>query len=48
MKVGQTKLKLSSGEVKKFSSEKKRDNFEKVAAAYSHGWKGPKGKGKEK
>lgn len=42
MKVGKTKLKMSSGEVKKFSSEKARDNFEKVAAAYSHGWK-PKG-----
>lgn len=45
MKVGKTKLKMSSGEIKSFGSEKKRDNFERVAAAYSHGWKGPKGKG---
>lgn len=45
MKVGKTKLKMKSGEVRKFASEKKRNNFEKVAAAYSHGWKGPK-KGK--
>ncbi|MDE1766545.1 MAG: hypothetical protein KGI27_09805 [Thaumarchaeota archaeon] len=44
-KVGKKGLKMSSGEVRHFSSEKKRDNFEKVAAAYSHGWKGPK-KGK--
>jgi hypothetical protein len=41
MKVGKKALKMSSGEVRHFGSEKKRDNFEKVAAAYSHGWKGP-------
>ena len=46
MKIGKDKLKMKSGEVKQFQSEKKRDNFERVAAAYSHGWKGPKGKGK--
>lgn len=39
MKVGDKGLKMSSGEVKQFGSEQKRDNFEKVAAAYSHGWK---------
>jgi hypothetical protein len=43
MKVGRDKLKMSNGKIKKFASETKRDNFEKVAAAYSHGWKGPKG-----
>lgn len=46
MKVGKKGLKMSSGEVKEFKSTKARDNFEKVARAYSHGWKGPKGKGK--
>lgn len=46
MKIGKTKLKMSDGTVRSFQSEEKRDNFEKVAAAYSHGWKGPKGKGK--
>jgi len=45
MKIGKTKLKMKDGTIKSFSSEKKRDNFEKVAAAYSHGWS-PKGKGK--
>lgn len=43
MKIGKTKLKLKSGKVVQFASEKKRDDFEKVANAYSHGWKGPKG-----
>jgi hypothetical protein len=42
MKVGKKALRMSSGEVRHFGSEKKRDNFEHVAAAYSHGWKGPK------
>ena len=45
MKVGKRKLKMSSGEVKTFKSKKKRDNFEKVAQAYKHGWK-PKRKRK--
>ena len=49
MKIGKTKLKMSSGEVRKFDSEEKRDNFERVAQAYKHGWrptgkKGGKGK----
>jgi hypothetical protein len=44
MKIGKNKLKMSNGTVKTFKSQKARDNFEKVAAAYSHGWKGPKGK----
>lgn len=42
-KVGKNKLLMSSGEVRKFGSEKKRNNFERVAEAYKHGWR-PKGK----
>jgi hypothetical protein len=45
MKIGKDKLKMSSGEVRKFKSEKARDNFERVAEAVKHGWK-PTGKGK--
>jgi hypothetical protein len=41
-KVGKNKLKMKDGTVKVFKSEKARDNYEKVAAAYSHGWKGGK------
>ena len=44
MKIGKNKLKMSDGSVRTFKSEKARDNFERVAAAYKHGWKGPKGK----
>jgi hypothetical protein len=43
MKIGSNKLKMSSGEVRTFKSEKARDNFEKVAQAVKHGWK-PTGK----
>ena len=39
MKVGKTKLKMSSGEVRKFKSEKARNNFERVAQAVKHGFK---------
>lgn len=39
MKVGKKALKMSSGEVRHFASEKKRDNFERVAQAKKHGWK---------
>lgn len=46
MKIGANKLKMSSGEVKTFGSQKKRDNFERVAQAYKRGWK-PKGKRKK-
>lgn len=42
-KIGSKKLRMSDGTVRKFKSKKKRDNFEKVARAYKHGWK-PKGK----
>jgi hypothetical protein len=33
---------MSSGKVRHFKSAKARSRFEKVARAYSHGWKGPK------
>ena len=39
MKVGEKGLKMSSGEVRHFGSETKRDNFERVAEAVKHGWK---------
>lgn len=43
MKIGKTKLRMSSGEVHTFKTEAKRNNFEKVARAYKHGWKAPQG-----
>lgn len=39
MKIGRNKLKMSSGEVRKFKSGEARDNFERVAEAVKHGWK---------
>ncbi len=39
MKLPHNRLKLSSGKIVKFSSEKKRENFERVAQAYKHGWR---------
>jgi hypothetical protein len=39
MKIGDNKLKMSDGTVKKFKSKKARDNFERVAMAYKHGWR---------
>lgn len=45
MKVGKKGLKMSSGEIRKFKSQKARDNFERVAQAYKHGWR-PTRKGK--
>jgi hypothetical protein len=44
-KVGKDKLRMSSGEVRKFGSQKKRDNFERVAEAVKHGFK-PHDRGK--
>jgi len=38
-KIGKTKLRMSSGEVRTFKSEKARDNFEKLAQAVKHGFK---------
>lgn len=35
---------MSSGEIRHFASETKRNNFERVAQAYKHGWRpGKKG-----
>ena len=42
-KIGRNKLRMSSGEVRKFKSSKKRNNFERVAEAVKHGFK-PRGK----
>ncbi len=39
MKIGKNKLKMSNGTVKTFKSQQKRDNFERVAEAYRHGWR---------
>ena len=39
MKIGKTKLKMSNGTVRKFKSQKARNNFERVARAYKHGWR---------
>jgi len=36
MKVGNKSLKMSSGKVRHFKSEKARDNFERVAQAVKH------------
>jgi len=44
MKVGKDKLRMATGEVRKFRSEAARDSFEKVASAINHGWKPTKGK----
>ena len=38
MKLPGNKLKMSSGEIRKFGSAKKRANFERVAQAVKHGW----------
>ena len=39
MKIGKRKLKMSSGKIRTFKSQKKRDDFERVAQAIKHGWK---------
>ncbi len=46
-KIGKNKLRMSDGSVRKFGSQAKRDNFERVAEAYKHGWR-PTGKRKSK
>jgi len=48
MKIGRKRLKMSSGEIKVFKSEQARDNFEKVARAYRHGWSGPPKSGRKR
>lgn len=47
MKIGKTKLKMSSGEVRTFKSEGARDRFERTAQAVKHGFV-PTGKKKGK
>lgn len=44
MKIGDKKLLMSDGKVRTFGSTAKRDNFERVAEAYKHGWKPGKAK----
>jgi len=44
MKVGKNKLKMSDGSIRRFKSQKKRDNFERVAQAVKHGFKPTKKK----
>lgn len=39
MKIGKRKLKMSDGSTRNFASKRKRDNFERVARAYKHGWR---------
>jgi hypothetical protein len=36
VKIGKRRLKMSSGKIRKFKSEKARDNFERFARAYKH------------
>jgi hypothetical protein len=43
MKIGSFKLRMSSGEIRKFKSQEKRDSFERFAEAVKRGWK-PKNK----
>jgi hypothetical protein len=39
MKIGKNKLKMSNGAIRKFKSEKARNNFERVAQAVKHGFR---------
>ncbi len=47
MKIGERKLKMSSGEIRTFKSSGARDRFERVAQAIKHGWKPSKTKKKK-
>lgn len=38
MKIGDKALRMSSGKIRHFKSKKKRDNFDRAAQAYKHGW----------
>ena len=46
MKIGEKGLKMSSGEIRKFASKEKRDNFERMAQAVKHGFVPDKGMAK--
>ena len=39
MKIGEKSLKLSNGKIIHFKSKKHRDNYERIAQAYKHGWR---------
>ncbi len=39
MKVGDKGLKMSNGKIYNFKSREARDNFERMAQAYKHGWR---------
>lgn len=39
MKIGKRKLRMSSGEVRTFKSQAKRDRYERYVQALKHGWK---------
>jgi len=39
MKIGKKCLRMSDGSIRCFKSKAKRDNFERVARAYRHGWR---------
>jgi hypothetical protein len=39
MKMPGLKLRMSDGSIRKFKNSKARENFERVAKAYKHGWK---------
>lgn len=47
MKVGNRKLKMSSGEIRTFRSNSARDKFERVAQAVKHGFKPTRSKKKK-
>jgi hypothetical protein len=38
-KIGKNKLRMSDGSIKVFGSERKRDNFERIALAIKHGFR---------
>lgn len=48
MKLSGNRLKMGDGSVRHFKSAKKRDNFERVAQAYKHGWEPEYPRKKEK
>jgi hypothetical protein len=39
MKIGKKSLRMGDGTIRHFSSEEKRDNFERMAQAIKHGLK---------
>lgn len=39
MKIGKRKLRMSNGTIRTFKSQKARNNFERMAMAFKHGWR---------